>query len=575
MSKKIIHNKSNKKIKYDKNNFYDIFWKILISKKIDRVFGLPGGPIDNILSAKPEEILWTNVGNELQNGFMSQIYGQYTNNVGYLFVTTGPGIATAISALEQAIYEGNPLIIVSSVNSKDNVGDFQSWDIKNISKHLTKHFFYIKNKNHMVNIIHKSYEIAKNYNTGVILLFENDIFTTQIYKIPKNINLKQHTIIYNKNNKINKISLINVLEQLNYKNTLLVIGKLKPYDYTSLITFIKINNIPFVTTWKGRFFINDDVINCGRLGTLGKHSANYAIYNASHLLILGNVSGLLNNTSYKNKFSVIFTQHKHIISLCYNKDHALQIGNIYEINNLSLILKDLHINVDNSWRLQLSKSNSILNIDLPCISKLEKFAYIAAKVYKNNKLTLPVTTGVGNHWYAIGKYMDIEQPNSFESATQWASIGIGISNGIAIHYATNKPIWVFEGDGGSLFSSSDLLYLLNNPQLPITITIYINHIYGAISEDYENKCNKFNEVVQVPNIPILKILPNCHIFNDPDKYFNYLNHNCYSDKIRFIIILLPNTITSNNVYEINIDSEYEHNIKNDMFNNILKTKMIL
>ena len=56
MSKKIIHNKSNKKIKYDKNNFYDIFWKILISKKIDRVFGLPGGPIDNLLSAKPEEI---------------------------------------------------------------------------------------------------------------------------------------------------------------------------------------------------------------------------------------------------------------------------------------------------------------------------------------------------------------------------------------------------------------------------------------------------------------------------------------------------------------------------------------
>ena len=132
----IKHNKTCKISKYNKNNFYNIFWKILISKNIDRVFGLPGGAIDNLLSNKPKEILWTNVGNELQNGFMSQIYGQYTNNVGYLFVTTGPGIATAISALEQAIYEGNPLIIVSSVNSKDNVGDFQSWDIKNISKQV-------------------------------------------------------------------------------------------------------------------------------------------------------------------------------------------------------------------------------------------------------------------------------------------------------------------------------------------------------------------------------------------------------------------------------------------------------
>jgi hypothetical protein len=171
--------------------------------------------------------------------------------------------------------------------------------------------------------------------------------------------------------------------------------------------------------------------------------------------------------------------------------------------------------------------------------------------------------------------MDIEEPNCFESSTVWASIGIGIANGIAMHYATNKPVWVFEGDGGTLFGSTDLLYLLNNPQLPITVTIYINNIYGAIFEDYEKRVDKINEVVDVPNIPILKILPNCHVFSNEDKYFNYLNKNLTSTKVRFIIILVSNKLYSSDIYGINADKEYENNLKNDLYEKILKTKMIL
>lgn len=169
--------------------------------------------------------------------------------------------------------------------------------------------------------------------------------------------------------------------------------------------------------------------------------------------------------------------------------------------------------------------------------------------------------------------MDIENPNCFESATTWASIGIAISNGIAIHYATNKQVWVFIGDGGLLFSCSDLLYLLSNKHLPITVTIYVNNMYGAIMEDLEMKHDKMKKIIEIPNIPILNTLPNCHIFYDENTYYEYLNNNYYSDELRFIIIMLPNTNSENFVYEINADKEYEENLKNNRFENILNTKM--
>lgn len=554
-----------------KNFFYDIFWKILVKQNIKRIFGLPGGPIDSLLSNKPNKIIWTNIGNELQNGFTAQVYGEYTNSVGYLFVTAGPGISTAISALQQSIYEEKPLIIVSTYSSSDKVGEFQIWNIKNVANNITDNFFYIKNHDDIFIVMKKSYDTAKKYNTGVILLFEKNIFIERMYEIPEIINTNE---IINKCDKNNKLLLINSLKNFNSKNTLLVIGRLNPIHYSSVIQFIRINNLPFVTTWKGRFNIKNYNLSCGRIGTLGKHSANYALYNATHLLVLGNISGGLKNST-KNSFSIIFTTNKNIISLCYNKKFALQSSNdIYEINNLPFILENLQIQPNNEWVLKLKKSNVLLESNLPIISKLEKFAYIASIVYKNNNLTIPVSIDVGNNWYAIGKYMDIEQPNCFESATTWASIGIAISSGIAIHYATNKPVWVFIGDGGLLFSSSDLLYLLTNKHLPITVTIFVNNMYGAIMEDLEFKKDVMNKIIEIPNNPILNMLPNSHIFYDENKYYKYLNNNYYSDKLRFIIIMIPNTNSESIVYKINADKEYEENLKNDRFNKILNTKMI-
>ena len=170
-------------------------------------------------------------------------------------------------------------------------------------------------------------------------------------------------------------------------------------------------------------------------------------------------------------------------------------------------------------------------------------------------MKIPVVTGVGNHWYAIGKYFNSTSLHCWSSSTLWASIGCGYCYGLGAYLATKKPIWIFEGDGGTLFSGNLLLYLINNTDLPITVTIFNNNEYGSVVEafhmlHYKNTLNSISRVNKID----YSILPNCHYFNDFKEYYTYLNKYPISNKLRFIILNIKQKIPDNNsfIYEIDI-----------------------
>uniref|UniRef100_A0A6C0I0V4 Thiamine pyrophosphate enzyme N-terminal TPP-binding domain-containing protein n=1 Tax=viral metagenome TaxID=1070528 RepID=A0A6C0I0V4_9ZZZZ len=542
--------------------FTDIFWNFLLKRGIYKVFGVPGGAIDNILSSKPKEIEWINTGHELQDGFLAQIYGNYTNNVGILIVTTGPGIATAISALKNADSEANPLMIISTYE-KSHIDNFQYWDILDISKKITKYTFYIKSDKD-IDLIQKAYNIAKKYTTGVLLLINDKLFIKK--------NFTNNLSLISNNTVVNNTVLKTLENELTNKNTLIVLGKGKFYNYNSVVQFIKRNKLPYITTWKGRYII-PNTLYCGRIGTLGNHSANYAIYHATHILIIGDVSSSLVSNFYLDKFSVILIKNKKVFTLTHRKEIAVKSLNnsIFELEFFEQILDKLSISVSETWIKFLTKSNLLLLKELPAISELEKYISIAAKVYKKHKLDVPVTTGVGNHWYGVGKFME---SNTLESSTNWASIGVSFANAIGLYYATGKHIWAFEGDGGTIFSLNTLMYIINN-DLPMTVTIFINNLYSAVSSSFTMKGMKSNDTNNVPNIPWLRMLPNCHIFNSVKEYEKYLDNSPISTKLRFIIINLGNRISDSHIYEININKEYKINLKNSNFKKIIKSKLVI
>jgi acetolactate synthase-1/2/3 large subunit len=565
-------NKTKKDIKHN-FTFTQIFWDLLIKLRTTYIFGLPGGELDFLIKKIPSNTKWINLYNELQNGFVSRVYGNYKGDTGFLFLSQGPGFTTAISSLYNSVKESNPLLVFSIFDNSVDLFDFQSIDVIGISKQITKYVFIINNYNDIYKIV-EAYTISKNQMTLSIVLINNKIVIGNNYY--KKVNISTiNSIIEKSNMNINSNRVRKSLKELDNTDFLVVLGKIKNNSYNTVINFIQKNNLPYVTSWNGRLIIKD-TIYCGRIGSLGNHSANYALYNCKNLLFIGDFFYLTSN-HYRYKFGIIFHENKKIISLSHSK-YNLKHNNLhisFLVNNYYEILDNLHINSNKEWCNRLIKTNQILHGDLQVKSMLEKYAYYTSKVYKENNLNTHIACDVGNSWFAIGKYMDITTPGTYESSTRWASIGTGIANALGIYYATKKPVWCFVGDGALLWSSSNLLYLLNNPDLPITVFIFINNLYGAVCESFEIMNIKYNVSDILPDIPILKSLPNCHIFNDDTKYYNYLKNNQISNKLRFIILNLGNNCINSNVYEININKEYVTQLKEDDFNNIIKSKEVL
>lgn len=562
----------DKKIKFVNAN---LFWDILLSKNIKIIFGVPSSASDNILSYMPKEIEWINLGNELQNGFVSQVYGSYTNNVGILCVGTGPGIATALSAIKNAECENKPLLIITPFEKKNSI-DFQFWEIENLSKQTIKYSFHIKKEDEIKYKTLLAYEVAKIHNTAVILIIDTDILLKETEKsiIPTSFdyNLKCEKNVRNtlfELSKINNTKLLVIISNTNSRNNDNIISE-----------FIKTNNLPYVTTWKARTIYDKDLY-CGRIGALGNHSANYALGNCDNILLIGN---MIEEFKYEDReyhydiFSIpLLNKDKNIYIINYKKHQKLDNIKTFVFYNFKIILDRLKLSANVEWINTLKKATNKLLFHLPAVSLLEQYALIAAKVYSDHNLEIPVTTGVGNYWYALGKYMTFNTSNCWESDTYWASIGIGIANGLGLYYATKKPVWIFEGDGGTIFSANNLFFLLNHPELPLTITIFKNNVYGAVFSSFIlKKFDPINPTNFVEPISLIEKLPNCKIFNDKKKYYEYLNKNPISKNLRFIIIDLGDDIINNSsIYLINMNTKYENYLKNDDFDNILKSELVL
>ena len=554
-----------------KNTTY--FWDFISSKNVDNIFGIAGGAIADILSKKPDSIRWINVGNELQNGFIASVYGYYTKNVGLLFTTVGPGIATALSAYKNAEAEHQPLIVISTFNPLVKE-DFQWWNIKQIGDTIGN-LIYIENNDEFITKLHKAYNLALK-NTSVMLIINVNILRETV-KVSEPILLKKNSLDVGYTNKINKIT-NNIISCFNKKRILVVVGKGSFVDYNIVKQFILNNELPYVTTWKQRFII-DNSLYCGRFGSLGNHSANYAAIKANRILIIGDVSEELNTPFFANKFSFIKLNKKSIVYLITNKKKSLENNDVdkYFINNnVNDILSKLKISCSKKWKNTITIGNSILFNPIQPISKLEKYMYAASQVYKNNSLEIPVTSGAGSHWYAVGKYFDISKPESFESTTSWSSIGTGLTNGIGIHYATKEHVWVFEGDGGFLFSSCVFLYLLENPNLPLTITLLVDGTYSSVLQKYVTNNFTNNESNNIPYTNWSKILPNSVTFTNETDYYNYLNENPISNHVRYIILLIDNSsLNESLVYDIHFDESYIENARNNNFQYMINKPLIL
>ena len=355
-------------------NLSDYILKFLISKNVDNVFLITGGAISFVVDAfsRNKKIKYTCVGHEQAAAMMADAYSRSSKGFGATMVTSGPGAQNLVTGIACSWFDSIPTIHISgqvntfelSTNNKTTkkvrqVG-FQETDIVSIVKPITKFAYQLKNPSEIKYILEKAYYYATNGRPGPVLIDIPMNFQREQINLQKLKSFSPTKIETNFNDKIlNQIYKIKEM-MLHSKRPILVLGggiRMSGAN-NELYKFLKIADIPVVTTWSGLDIIeynNKNYIGC--IGVYGSRAANFAIQNSDLVINIG--SRL--DTRITGGKPETFARAAKIVSIDIDK---------HELNKKRGLVIDLKVNTD------IKKFLSIFNY------RLKKFKFLADTKWK-------------------------------------------------------------------------------------------------------------------------------------------------------------------------------------------------
>lgn len=152
----------------------EIFHEMMLRQGVKHVFGYPGGAIlpvfDAIFNSKHFDFILPR--HEQGAGHMAEGYARVSGKPGVVLVTSGPGATNVVTAMQDALSDGTPLVVFSGQVVTSAIGSdaFQEADVVGITRACTKWNVMVKNVAEMPKRIKEAFEIAQSGRPGPVLV---------------------------------------------------------------------------------------------------------------------------------------------------------------------------------------------------------------------------------------------------------------------------------------------------------------------------------------------------------------------------------------------------------------------
>ncbi|MGV8984691.1 MAG: 5-guanidino-2-oxopentanoate decarboxylase [Cypionkella sp.] len=101
----------------------EVLVKLLEGYGVDLIFGIPGAHTLELYRGLPAtQIRHITPRHEQGAGFMADGYARVTGKPGVCFIVTGPGMTNIATAMGQAFADSIPMLVISAVNARDQLG---------------------------------------------------------------------------------------------------------------------------------------------------------------------------------------------------------------------------------------------------------------------------------------------------------------------------------------------------------------------------------------------------------------------------------------------------------------------
>ncbi|MEM0204377.1 MAG: thiamine pyrophosphate-binding protein, partial [Nitrososphaerota archaeon] len=151
----------------------DVLVKVMESKGVDVIFGIPGGSIlpfyDALYDSNIRTILMRH---EQQAAHAAEGYARVKGRPGVAVATSGPGATNLVTGIVNAMMDSQPVIAITGQVTRDSLGTdaFQETDITGILLPVTKYAITVKDPSKLAQAFIDSYYVAITGRPGPVLI---------------------------------------------------------------------------------------------------------------------------------------------------------------------------------------------------------------------------------------------------------------------------------------------------------------------------------------------------------------------------------------------------------------------
>jgi acetolactate synthase-1/2/3 large subunit len=466
----------------------DIIFKTLVKQNVKNVFFYPGGSITPLLKKFYKQSYINYYVNSSESHSLSSAIGyskaKRFNEVGVVITSTGPSLTNCISNLLDSKFDGTPIILISGQVPLKLIGTgcFQESPSVDITKHITKKSYFVKNKYELPKVLNEAFRLSLSNKKGPVHIdIPSCIIKDTFDKGQDTFDKGQDTFDKGQDTfdkgQDNIYSLINNLNRS--EKPVFLIGK-GAYNARNIIKKIAYKSkIPVANTLLGSGIFHYKSHLCLKMtGLYGTPQANNALHNSDLIICVGarledrcvgsfdffgkNAKyGVYNINNYKYDFNKTI---KNTINI---------LGDSFDVlNYIEPFIKTKSSRKE--WISNINEWKQIYKFDK------EKFYIYLNDIIKtlNNII---IVTGVGNHQMFVSHYIDFTNDIQLITSGGYGNMESCLGNAIGAKIACkNKKIICIVGDGTFNMCSSELITIMKY-NLDIKIFIINNSSLDMVS----------------------------------------------------------------------------------------------
>jgi acetolactate synthase I/II/III large subunit len=443
-----------------------MFHDLIRQHGVRHVFGYPGGAILPVFDAIHEsphfQFILTR--HEQGAGHMAEGYARASGKVGVVLVTSGPGATNTVTALQDALMDGTPLIVFSGQVATGAIGTdaFQEADVTGITRPCTKWNVLVKDVRDIPRRINEAFHIATSGRPGPVLVDLPKDVTASVLNEP--VCDQVHLPGYDIRECGTSSEIARAAEMINRaRKPVFYVGQgvILAGAHELLAQCARKANIPVTTTLQGLgAFDEHDPLSLHMLGMHGSAYANWAMNESDCIIavgarfddrVTGNIFAFAPGARAAERRGEGGIIHFDIAPEQINKAVPVTLGVEGDAGrNLELLLPLLESQPRTQWVEQIAKWKQ----EHPFRYKPDEREFhlkpqaVIEELNRQTQGDAILSTGVGQHQMWAAQFYQFRYPRQWITSGGLGTMGYGVPASIGAKLARpDKQVVNIDGDG--------------------------------------------------------------------------------------------------------------------------------